>query len=74
MLNEGTIYRDVVRVKGNKKGRSCELPLLGLARGKSWVHGTWKEQSRFSRVVALEEHMNYGKQRGSRQDGNPNSS
>ena len=24
MLNEGTVYRDVVRVKRNKKGRSCE--------------------------------------------------
>lgn len=42
--------------------------------GKSWVHGTWKDQSKFSRAVALEEHMNCGRQRGSRQDGNPNSS
>ena len=47
------LFRDVVRVKRNKKGRSCELPLLGLAKGKTWIHGAWKEQSKFFQSCGL---------------------
>lgn len=31
-LDEGTIYRGMVRVKGTQKGGSSEQPLLGLQR------------------------------------------
>ena len=27
--------------------------LLGLARGKTWIHGTWKEQSKFFQSCGL---------------------
>lgn len=74
-MNEGTVY-SVVRVKGTKKGKSCKLPLLGLEwQGEAAVSlEPGRSGAGLSRTVALEEHVNCGKQKGSGQDGHPNPS